>query len=82
MVNVADTTVTLKEKIKILGVTLDNHLQWIVKSGKFVGLFYHICALRHIRPVITDEVAKTITCSFVTSHLDYATQCCMESIRL
>ena len=34
--------------------------------------FYHISALRHIRPVITEEVAKTIACSFVTSRLDYA----------
>jgi len=28
--------------------------------------------MRHIRPVIADEVAKTIACSFVTSRLDYA----------
>ena len=34
--------------------------------------FYHIRALLHIRPVITDEVAKTMACSFVTSRLDYA----------
>ena len=34
--------------------------------------FYPIRALQHIRPVITNEVAKTIACSFVTSRLDYA----------
>ena len=33
--------------------------------------FYHIRAMRHIRRTITDDVAKTIACSFVTSRLDY-----------
>ena len=37
-----------------------------------VGHFCHIHALRHIRLVITDEVAKTVACSFITSRLDYA----------
>ena len=63
-VNVADTTATLKEKIKIPGVTL----QWKIKSVKFVGLLF----TTSMPCGITDEVAKTIACSFVTSRLDYA----------
>jgi len=31
-----------------------------------------VLCFSNIRPVITDEVAKTIACSFVTSRLDYA----------
>jgi len=49
---------------------MDSQVSEICRSA-----FYHIRALRHIRPVITDEVAKTIACSFVTSRrsrLDYA----------
>jgi len=45
---------------------MDSQVSEICRSA-----FYHIGALRHIWLVITDEVAKTITCSFVTSHLDY-----------
>jgi len=48
-VNVADTTATLKEKIKILGVTLDNHLTMdsqVYENCR--SAFYHIHALRHI----------------------------------
>ena len=46
---------------------MDSQVSEICRSA-----FYQIRALRHIRPVITDEVAKTIACSFVTSRLDYA----------
>ena len=31
----------------------------------------HIRAMRHIRRTITDDVVKTIACSFVASRLDY-----------
>ena len=52
-VNVADTTATMKEKIKILGVTLDNHLTMYSQVSEICrSAFYHIRALRHIRPVI------------------------------
>ena len=55
---------------------MDSQVSEICRSA-----FYHIRALRHIRPVITDEVAKTIACSFVTSRLDYANSVLMESRR-
>jgi len=34
-------------------------------------MFYHLRALRHIRPVITNEDANMIACSVVSSRLDY-----------
>jgi hypothetical protein len=34
--------------------------------------FYHIRALRRIRPTITDDVAKIVVCSEVGVRLDYA----------
>jgi len=46
---------------------MDSQVYEICRSA-----FYHIRALRHIQPVITDEVAKTIACSCVTSRLNYA----------
>jgi len=56
-----------------MGVTLDNNLTMDSQVSEICrSAFYHIRALRHIRPVITDAVAQTIVCSFVTSRLDYA----------
>ena len=72
-VKVADTTVTLANKIKILGVTLDRHLTMDTHVSEVCrSAFYHIRALRHIRPVVTDDVAKSIACALVCSRLDYA----------
>jgi hypothetical protein len=34
--------------------------------------FFHIRALRHIRPALTLDAAKTVACSLVGSRLDYA----------
>jgi len=45
-VNVADTTATLKEKLKILRVTLDNHLTMDSQVSEICrSAFYHIRAL-------------------------------------
>jgi hypothetical protein len=46
---------------------MDDHVAAVCKAA-----FYHIRALRHIRPAITDKVAKTVTCSVVGARLDYA----------
>ena len=69
-INVAGTPVALSYSIKILSVvhdknfTLDSHIS--------TSCFYHIQALRHIRPALTDDVAKMVACSLVGSRLDYA----------
>jgi len=72
-INVAGTAVTVSETITTLGVTLDSqltldpHVAAITKSCN-----YHIRALRHIRSSITDDMAKSIAVSLVSSRLDYA----------
>jgi hypothetical protein len=72
-VNVAGAVIPLAARVKILGVTLDSrltiddHVAAVCKAA-----LYHIRALRHIRPAITDDVAKTVACSRVGACLDYA----------
>ena len=71
-VNVAGTTVSTSQSITTLGVELDNrltftpHVKSLVKSCNF-----HMRALRHIRPALTDDMAKSIATSLVSSRLDY-----------
>jgi len=63
----------IRTYIKILSVTLDKHLTFddhvraVCKSA-----YYHIRAMHHIRPAITEDMAKSIACAFVGSRLDYA----------
>ena len=59
--------VPLSSQVKILGVTLDKHVVDICKACSF-----DMHALRHIRPYLTDDVAKTIASALVGSRLDYA----------
>ena len=66
-------TVVLFRAVKLLCVTLDSaltmdrHVTEVTRSCN-----YHIRALRHIRPLLTLDVANTIGHSIVTSLLDYA----------
>jgi len=46
---------------------MDRHVTEVVRSCS-----YHIRALRHIRPLLTPDVAKMLAHSIVTSRLDYA----------
>jgi len=48
-------------------LNLNSHTSSICKSA-----FYHICALRHIRGTLTDDMAKAVAVSLVQSRLDYA----------
>ena len=63
----------ITDKIKTLGVTLDNrltfdhHVSSISKS-----CFFHIRAFRHIRAALTQEMANSVAVSLVTSRLDNA----------
>jgi len=64
---------SLADHIKVLTVTLDKHVTFddhvntVSKSA-----FYHIRAMRHIRPALTKNMAKTVVCAFVGARLDYA----------
>ena len=75
-VNVSGTTVPLTTQIKLLGVTLDQSLSFdshITALSK--SCFYHIRALRHIRPILSEDTANLIASSLVSSRLDYANAC-------
>ena len=70
--NVAGSTVQFSDALKLLGVTpdatlsFDKHVSNVVRACNF-----HIRALRHIRPLLTLEAAKTVAVSIDGSRLDY-----------
>ena len=72
-IDVAGTSVPFRDKVKLLGVTLDSalsmdrHVTEVVRNCN-----YHIRALRHIRPLLTPAVTKMLAHSIVTSRFDYA----------
>jgi len=65
-----------KDNVKSLGVTFDRtlsfdaHVQLTVRACNF-----HLAALRHIRPVMSDDVANTVGCSIVGSKQARLLQC-------
>jgi hypothetical protein len=56
-VDVAGAIVPVTEHVKLLGVTLDSNLK-MDRHVKAISssCFYHIRAIRHIRPAITDDI--------------------------
>ena len=46
---------------------MNNYVSAVCKS-----IHYHICALRHIRSSISEDMAKMVACALVGSRLDYA----------
>ena len=68
----ACSCVALSDKIKIVGVTFDNDLSFTCHVTEVVkNCNYHIKSLRHIRPLLDMNSAKTVACSLVGSRLDY-----------
>jgi len=69
---VTGAVIPFVNKLKLLGVILDNHLTFdqhvsdVVKSCN-----YHIRSLRHIRSLIDHDTAVTLACSIVATRLDY-----------
>jgi len=47
-------------------LSFDQHVSDVDRSCN-----YHICSLRHIRPLRGRETAVNLTCSIVASRLDY-----------
>ena len=72
-IDIAGTSVPFSDYIKLLGVTLDRYMT-LEKHVNSVcsSCYYHIRALRHIRPAITEDMAKSVAYSLVCSRLDYA----------
>ena len=74
-VTVAGCAISISDRLRIHGVTLDatlsfdEHITTVVKTCN-----YHLRALRHIRRCITQDIAGTIACSIagsVGSRIDY-----------
>jgi len=72
-VNISGSVIPISNTVKTLGVTLDSHLSLnhhvslLCKSA-----YFHIRAFRHIRSVLSDDIAKSVAVSLVSSSLDYA----------
>ena len=72
-INIAGSTVSLSDKITTIGVTLDStltfnsHVSNICKTS-----YFHLHALKHIRSVLTKDMATSIAVALIQSRLDYA----------
>jgi len=72
-IEVAGSSVSLANYIKLLGVTLDNNLNFDRHiSNVCFSSYFRIHALRHIRSYLNSGTSKTIARAIVGSKLDYA----------
>src|SRR5664279_4909829 len=68
-VDVAGAVVPVTKCVKLLGITLDSHLTMNKHiSALSSSCFYHIRTIRHIRPALTDDMAKLVACSLAVSY--------------
>jgi len=71
-VEVAGVTLPVASTLKSLGVildqqlTFDDHTMAIAKSCN-----YHTWAIKHVRHLLPESVARTLACSLISSWLDY-----------
>jgi hypothetical protein len=69
---VSGAGITFSDSVKSLGVYLDDRLSFNKQVDSVCkSCFYHIRALRHVRPSLPMDVARTVACSIVSSRLDY-----------
>jgi len=71
-VKVAGSRLQVAPTLKSLGITIDSHLRFDCHAKKVArACNYHTRALRHVRTLLTDDLAQTVACSIVGSRLDY-----------
>ena len=71
-VSVCSANLLPVDNVKIVGVVIDNHLSFDKHvSDVCSSANYHIRALSHISPSLTQDMAATLACSIVASRLDY-----------
>jgi len=69
---VAGASLHPTDELKSLGVVIDSRLTFAAHAlAVRRACNYHIWALRHIRHLLTLDVAKTLACSIVGARLDY-----------
>ena len=72
-VDVAGTSVQLSKKVKILGATLDQQLTFHDHVNTVCSAsFYHLRSFRHVRPALTQDIAKALGSAVIGTKLDYA----------
>ena len=71
-ISISGAVIQSSPAVKSLGVTLDQQLTFDQHVNNVCkACYFHTRALRHVRPSLPDEVAKTVACSIVSSRLDY-----------
>ena len=71
-VEVAGSRLQVAPKLKSLGVTTDSRLRFDCHAKDVArACNYHTRALRHVRSLLSDDLAQTVAYSFVASRLDY-----------
>jgi len=71
-VTVADVSLPISNEMKVLGVILDRHLTFEnYVSAVARSCNYHIQAIRHIRHLLSTQLAQTLACSLILSMLNY-----------
>ena len=71
-VKVAGVDLPVAEDIKVLGVILDRRLTFNKHVSSVVwSCNYHAQAIRHIRHLLTTDLAQTLACSLILSRIDY-----------
>ena len=71
-VEAAGSRLQVAPMLKSLGVTIDSHLRFDCHAKEVArACNYYTRALRHMRTVLTDDLAQTVACSIVGFRLDY-----------
>ncbi len=71
-VSIAGSVLPVSRTIRSLGVSLDCHLRFDTHARAVAkACTHHTLALRHVRHMLSREVATTIACSIVASRLDF-----------
>ena len=71
-VSMAGVDLPVADDIKVLGVVLDRRLSFHKHVSAVARLCnYHAQAIRHIRHLLTTELAQTLACSLILSRIDY-----------
>ena len=71
-IRIADCPIAPSAVIKNLGVTIDSNLSFNQHvNATCKAVHFHVRALKHIRKSLSDDTAKTIACSVISSRLDY-----------
>jgi len=71
-IDVTGSSLQVAPQLKSLGVVIDSRLRFDSHARNVVrACNFHIRALRHVRGSHTDDVARTVACSIVSSRLDY-----------